>query len=70
MKRDDDHMDPRRRRFLKAAGLAGAGAGAAVALPAVLGGDEAEAYQPPAEQSKAQYSETDHVKRFYALNRL
>lgn len=69
MAQDDDTIDPRRRRFLRSAGLGAAGAAAAV--PAILaGGDEAEAFSAPAEQVKGRYSLNDHVKRFYFLNRL
>lgn len=56
-----------RRDILKTLGLGAAGAAAAAVLPA---GDEAQAMESPQEQVKARYRETEHVKRFYALNRL
>lgn len=54
-----------RRDLLKGAALAGtaAAAGAAAVLPAL-------AAESPQEQVKARYRETDHVQRFYYLNRL
>jgi hypothetical protein len=55
-----------RRGFLRGAGIAAAGAVAVV--PAAAGA--AEAHESPQEQVKARYRETDHVKRFYDLNRL
>ncbi|AWK84892.1 twin-arginine translocation signal domain-containing protein [Azospirillum thermophilum] len=54
-----------RRDLLKALGLGTAGAAAAV-LPA--GGAQAD--ESPQDQVKSRYRETEHVKRFYALNRL
>jgi len=56
-----------RRDILKTLGLGAAGAAAATMLPV---GDEAQAMESPQEQVKARYRETEHVKRFYALNRL
>ncbi|WP_377811520.1 twin-arginine translocation signal domain-containing protein (plasmid) [Azospirillum sp. A29] len=56
-----------RRDILKTLGLGAAGAAAATMLPA---GDEAQAMELPQEQVKSRYRETEHVKRFYALNRL
>ncbi|AWB08602.1 hypothetical protein A6A40_26860 (plasmid) [Azospirillum humicireducens] len=56
-----------RRDILKTLGLGAAGTAAATLLPA---GDEAQAKESPQEQVKARYRETEHVKRFYALNRL
>ncbi|MGA1855135.1 twin-arginine translocation signal domain-containing protein [Azospirillum sp. 11R-A] len=56
-----------RRDILKTLGLGAAGAAAAAVLPA---GEEAQAMESPQEQVKARYRETEHVKRFYALNRL
>ncbi len=55
-----------RRTFLKSVGAVGAGAAAAVAATAT----GAEAAETNEEQVKQRYRETDHVKRFYALNRL
>ena len=55
-----------RRNFLKAVGLAGTAA--AVAVPLAVTGAQAE--ESGEEQVKARYQETEHVKQFYALNRL
>jgi hypothetical protein len=54
-----------RRDLLKGLGLGTIGAAATAALP-----DAAQAYEPPQDQVKQRYRETEHVKRFYALNRL
>ncbi|TWA78338.1 secreted protein [Azospirillum brasilense] len=56
-----------RRSLLKGLGLGAAGAAAAAAT---LRAAPAEAVESPQEQVKSRYRETDHVKRFYALNRL
>ncbi len=56
-----------RRDILKTLGLGAAGAAAVAVLPA---GEEAQAMESPQEQVKTRYRETEHVKRFYALNRL
>lgn len=53
-----------RRAFLTAAGLAGAGSVAAVALA------PAEATETPEEAVAGRYRATPHVERFYFLNRL
>ncbi|MBP2297473.1 twin-arginine translocation signal domain-containing protein [Azospirillum picis] len=55
-----------RRDLLKTLGLGAAGAAAATVLP----GEQARAEETPREQVKTRYRETEHVKRFYALNRL
>jgi hypothetical protein len=55
-----------RRAFLKGVGAAGAGAAAVVAT-AATGAQAAESNE---DQVRQRYSETEHVKRFYALNRL
>jgi hypothetical protein len=54
-----------RRNFLRGLGLA---TGTAVAAPVLS--SPAEADETPEEQAAERYQETDHVKRFYALNRL
>ncbi|WP_448207428.1 twin-arginine translocation signal domain-containing protein [Azospirillum sp. sgz302134] len=54
-----------RRSLLKGLGLGVAGAAAVAVAPGA-----AEAMESPQEQVKSRYRETDHVKRFYALNRL
>lgn len=55
-----------RRDFLKAVGLAGGAA--AVAVPLAVTGAQAE--ESGEERVKPRYQETEHVKQFYALNRL
>ncbi|MBP2232049.1 hypothetical protein J2847_005374 [Azospirillum agricola] len=55
-----------RRDLLKSLGLGAAGAAAATVMPH----GTAQAAESPRDQVKARYRETDHVKRFYALNRL
>jgi len=64
----EEEAKPGRRDFLKAAGLAGVGA--AVAIPVTLIGEDASAAESAADQIKARYTESPHVKRFYFLNRL
>lgn len=65
MSRNNEKTQIERRNFLKGMGLA---AGAAAVAPVVAG--TAEAAETPEEQVKSRYRENDHVKRFYALNRL
>jgi hypothetical protein len=55
-----------RRRFLRSMGGATTVAVAAVASP--LASTEAQAYDPGAEETKARYRESDHVKAFYRTN--
>ncbi|MEK0083507.1 twin-arginine translocation signal domain-containing protein [Benzoatithermus flavus] len=55
-----------RRDFLRGAGIAAAGA--AAALPGTAGA--AEVKENPQEQVKSRYQENDHVRRYYELNRL
>ena len=54
-----------RRDFLRAMG---AGAGLAVTAAAPLA-SEAAATETDAEKKKARYTETDHVKAYYRVNR-
>lgn len=61
----DKKAGPDRRELLKALGFGAVGAAGAAALSA-----EAQAAESPEDQVKSRYRETDHVKRFYALNRL
>ena len=58
-----------RRDFLKTVGLAGTAAAVAVPLVAT-GASEAAAEETWDERVKPRYQETEHVKLFYALNRL
>lgn len=60
-----DKTGPDRRELLKALGFSAVGAAGAAALSA-----EAQAAESPEDQVKSRYRETEHVKRFYALNRL
>lgn len=54
-----------RRRFMRAAG--GASAAAAVAAASIP--DEAKAYDPGEEETKARYNpESEHIKAFYRVN--
>lgn len=55
-----------RRDFLRALG---AGAGVAVTTAAPLATPAAADSETNDEKRKARYQETDHVKRFYAVNR-
>ncbi|MBP2316750.1 twin-arginine translocation signal domain-containing protein [Azospirillum soli] len=66
MRRKDEKTGIERRDLLKGLGLGAAGAAAAALTTA----GAAEAAETPQEQVKSRYRETDHVKRFYALNRL
>jgi hypothetical protein len=54
-----------RRNFLRAVGGASA---AAVAAATPIAATEAQAYDPGAEETKARYRETDHVKAYYRTN--
>jgi hypothetical protein len=56
-----------RRGFLRAAG-AGATVAAAAVTP-VLVATEAEALKVSADESKARYRESEHVKAYYRVNR-
>lgn len=49
--------------------LLGVGLGATAAAVAQVGtADEADAYDPGADETKARYKETDHVKTYYRVN--
>jgi len=61
----DAPREPGRRRFLRGLGVAAGGA-AAVPLAVVA----KEVPETDEAQAKGRYQETDHVKRFYALNRV
>ena len=69
MSRDREQQKPglERRRFLQGLGVA---TGSAVAVAAPIAAGAAEVTESPEEQVKSRYRETEHVKRFYALNRL
>ncbi|QCN97605.1 twin-arginine translocation signal domain-containing protein [Azospirillum argentinense] len=74
MHRDDSQNDGgqkktglERRSLLKGLGLGAAGAAAAAAT---LRAAPAEAMDPGPEEMRSRYRDNDHVKRFYALNRL
>jgi hypothetical protein len=54
-----------RRGFMKAFSLGGAAAAASVA-PGLV--QEASAYDPGNEETRARYRETEHVKAFYRTN--
>jgi hypothetical protein len=60
----DKAMD--RRRFLRGIGGASTVAAAAVASP--LAATDANAYDPGADETKARYRESEHVKAFYRTN--
>lgn len=55
-----------RRDFLRGAGIAAAGAAAALPVAA----QAAEVKESPQEQVKSRYRENDHIRRYYDLNRL
>lgn len=62
-----DRKGLERREFLRGLGVAAGGA-AAVAAPTAAAA--AETKETPPEQVKKRYQESEHVKRFYALNRI
>ena len=53
-----------RRKFLQAIGSAPAAAAAAAAIPP----NDAQAYDPGEDETKARYRESDDVKAFYRTN--
>jgi len=61
---DKDAKTLKRREFLKAAGITGAAAGAAV----TLSGKSAESSVPDSGQGSG-YQETEHVMKYYELAR-
>ena len=66
--RDDKGLD--RRGFLRAAGGLSTGAAIVVGATATpIAATDANAYDPGAEETKARYRESDHVKTFYRTNR-
>jgi hypothetical protein len=65
MSRKEAKAGVTRRSILTGAGLAAAGAAAAAMLP-----EAAQAEETPEEQVKSRYRATEHVTRFYDLNRL
>jgi hypothetical protein len=66
MKRKTNEPAMDRRGFFRAVGGASTVAAAAVASP--FAASEAQAYNPGAEETKARYRDTDHVKAFYRTN--
>ena len=59
-----DRVGYSRRNLLRGA----AGASAAAAVVGVASTQEAEAYNPGADQTRARYRDSDHVKAFYRTN--
>lgn len=53
-----------RRNFLRALG----GASATTVAAVTVAPDEALAYDPGGEETRARYRETDHIKAFYRVN--
>jgi hypothetical protein len=64
----DDRTATGRRDFLRKAGLGALGVGAAAATPLVVTPAEADS-ESQDEKRKARYTESDHVKTFYRVNR-
>jgi hypothetical protein len=54
-----------RRDFLRAVGAGAVG----IAASAPLTGEAQAATESPEEQRKARYKETDHIRRYYSVNR-
>jgi len=57
-----------RREFLRKAGLGALGVGAAVATPLASAPAQADS-ESQDEKRKARYTESEHVKTFYSVNR-
>lgn len=69
MKNQDD-KGLNRRGFLRAFGGASTGAAVVAAATATpIAATDAQAYNPGAEETKARYRESEHVKTFYRTNR-
>jgi len=65
--RDEKKMTVGRRNFLRKVGIATVGAGATLATP-LMAPAQADSENND-EKRKARYQETDHVKRYYRVNR-
>ena len=65
--RDEKKMTVGRRNFLRKVGIATVGAGATLATPLMVPA-QADSENND-EKRKARYQETDHVKRYYRVNR-
>ena len=65
--RDEKKMTVGRRNFLRNVGIATVGAGATLATP-LMAPAQADSENND-EKRKARYQETDHVKRYYRVNR-
>jgi hypothetical protein len=65
--RDEKKMTVGRRNFLRKVGIATVGAGATLAMP-LMAPAQADSENND-EKRKARYQETDHVKRYYRVNR-
>ena len=61
----DEQKTVGRRDFLRAIGAGAVGAAASVPLA----GAAQAATESPEEERKARYKETDHIKRYYSVNR-
>jgi len=66
MMRDKSQATVDRRNFLRKVGLGTVGAGATLATPLVGAHADSENND---EKRKARYKETDHVKKYYSVNR-
>ena len=65
--RDEKKLTVGRRNFLRKVGIATVGAGATLATP-LMAPAQADSENND-EKRKARYQETDHVKRYYRVNR-
>jgi hypothetical protein len=65
--RENDKRTIDRRTFLR--GVGGVSTAAAAVAAAAVATDEARAYDPGAEETKARYNpDSDHIKAFYRVN--